>query len=306
MWIDTNILPKETVRLENKEASYEDAAMQLQGQFGDKFGAINALFSGLAFAGVIFTIIIQTREINNTNESFQSQLKTQQRQRFDSIFFQLLTLHSEITSKLIDLQHNGRHSFKSFHERLLISDPEFAAYGGFQKLEREQVRFIRDNGIGTQEIRARLEEADISNIESALAMGRGVCDNYLDESNEMQERRIKVAYTKAATLHIDNYSHYFRNLYHILRFLDQSDLIEIGEKDLYAKIIRSQLSDIELVALFYNSITHIELPGRASMELGFPKMGKLLVRFDILQNMSPRSLIHPSHKEIFNRNNKAQ
>ena len=27
-----------------------------QGQFGDQFGAVNALFSGLAFAGLIFTI----------------------------------------------------------------------------------------------------------------------------------------------------------------------------------------------------------------------------------------------------------
>ena len=33
-----------------------------QGQFGDQFGAVNALFSGLAFAGLIFTIILQKKE----------------------------------------------------------------------------------------------------------------------------------------------------------------------------------------------------------------------------------------------------
>lgn len=34
-----------------------------RGQFGDMFGAINSLFSGLAFAGVIFTIYLQREEL---------------------------------------------------------------------------------------------------------------------------------------------------------------------------------------------------------------------------------------------------
>ncbi len=32
--------------------------------FGDSFGAINALFSGLAFAGIIYTIFLQRRELH--------------------------------------------------------------------------------------------------------------------------------------------------------------------------------------------------------------------------------------------------
>ena len=35
-----------------------------QGEFGDKFGAINSLFSGLAFAGIIFTILLQRKELS--------------------------------------------------------------------------------------------------------------------------------------------------------------------------------------------------------------------------------------------------
>lgn len=33
------------------------------GQFGDMFGGINALFSGLAFLGVIYTILLQMEEL---------------------------------------------------------------------------------------------------------------------------------------------------------------------------------------------------------------------------------------------------
>ena len=34
-----------------------------RGQFGDSFGALNSLFSGLAFAGIIATIIMQRAEL---------------------------------------------------------------------------------------------------------------------------------------------------------------------------------------------------------------------------------------------------
>ncbi len=34
-----------------------------RGAFGDMFGAINALFSGFAFAGIIFTILLQREEL---------------------------------------------------------------------------------------------------------------------------------------------------------------------------------------------------------------------------------------------------
>lgn len=34
-----------------------------RGQYGDSFGAINSLFSGLAFAGIIYTIILQQKEL---------------------------------------------------------------------------------------------------------------------------------------------------------------------------------------------------------------------------------------------------
>lgn len=37
--------------------------MATRGQFGDIFGGVNALFTGLAFAGVIYTILLQRREL---------------------------------------------------------------------------------------------------------------------------------------------------------------------------------------------------------------------------------------------------
>jgi hypothetical protein len=35
----------------------------VRGQFGDTFGSINSLFSGLAFAGIIYTVLLQRQEL---------------------------------------------------------------------------------------------------------------------------------------------------------------------------------------------------------------------------------------------------
>lgn len=39
-----------------------------RGTFGDLFGAVNALFSGMAFAGLLYTIILQKHDINLQRE----------------------------------------------------------------------------------------------------------------------------------------------------------------------------------------------------------------------------------------------
>jgi uncharacterized membrane protein YedE/YeeE len=41
---------------------YPDATRQ--GQFGDMFGGLNTFFSGLAFLGVIYAIILQREELS--------------------------------------------------------------------------------------------------------------------------------------------------------------------------------------------------------------------------------------------------
>lgn len=76
------------------------------GEFGDMFGAVNALFSGLAFAGVILTVWLQSKELKlqrleleatraelaGQKEQLAQQTLAMRAQAQDSNFFQLLEL----------------------------------------------------------------------------------------------------------------------------------------------------------------------------------------------------------------------
>ncbi|MBY7786906.1 hypothetical protein KW410_12040 [Vibrio fluvialis] len=53
---------------------------------GDSFGIVNALFSGLAFAGLIITILIQREELNESREIFRAQ-------KFDDAFYRILDFY---------------------------------------------------------------------------------------------------------------------------------------------------------------------------------------------------------------------
>lgn len=84
-----------------------DGTWSNRGQFGDMFGAVNALFSGCAFAGIIITILLQReelslqrKELRDTRAEFAQQNKTLKLQRFETTFFNLLTLHNDLTAKL--------------------------------------------------------------------------------------------------------------------------------------------------------------------------------------------------------------
>jgi len=53
-------------------------APEARGAFGDMFGAANALFSGLAFAGLIYTLILQRTELKYQRQQLKLQYEEMQ------------------------------------------------------------------------------------------------------------------------------------------------------------------------------------------------------------------------------------
>ena len=82
--------------------------------------------------------------------------------------------------------------------------------------------------------------------------------------------------------------HYFRNLYQILRFINDS-LAGVEDKKLYGRLVRAQLSSDELFLLFYNCLS----------EVGVKKFKPLVEEFAMLQHVPKESLIHPEDMALY-------
>ncbi|MDM5277160.1 hypothetical protein QUF95_07190 [Paenibacillus silvae] len=78
-----------------------DAQSLEAGTFGDMFGAVNALFSGLAFAGLIYTITVQRQELSLQREAIRMQTEELKLQRLETA---RSADQFESQSKLLNLQ----------------------------------------------------------------------------------------------------------------------------------------------------------------------------------------------------------
>lgn len=75
--------------------------------FGDSFGAVNALISAFAFAGMIVTFVLQRYELSMQRKEleaqrmeFSSQNETLRLQRFENTFFNMMELQQSIVNDL--------------------------------------------------------------------------------------------------------------------------------------------------------------------------------------------------------------
>jgi hypothetical protein len=76
-----------------------------------------------------------------------------------------------------------------------------------------------------------------------------ITDNPLDNHKETIEIYNEVFFDCK-----DDISHYFRIVYRLVKFIDNSNMSD-DDKKMYSKILRSQFSEKELLILYYNSYT---------------------------------------------------
>ena len=204
--------------------------------FGDMFGAVGSLFSGLAFAGLIVAILLQAKqialqqqqlqdtreELRAQNQQISAQNETLKQQNFENTFFQLLKLHTEIINSI-------------------------DTYAGSGMQRKGRACFVHMY----QEFRNRYQENLMVNEMKGLT-------------------GINEVYRLFYPTHQADLGHYFRNLYHLIRFVHRSDA---QNKRDYTNLIRAQLSTHEQLLLFYNCLS----------DYGYEKFKPLIETYDLLQ-----------------------
>ncbi len=101
-------------------------------EFSDKIGAINALFTALAFAGVIHTVVMQREELElqrgeltltraeiaAQREQMELQNATLRQQQFETTFFQMLRLVDNCINDISFQDSRGRIVFSRFQDEI--------------------------------------------------------------------------------------------------------------------------------------------------------------------------------------------
>ncbi|KAA6326748.1 hypothetical protein EZS27_024188 [termite gut metagenome] len=225
--------------------------------FGDSFGAVNALISAFAFAGVIVAIVIQRNELRlqrkdlelQRNE-FSTQNKTLQLQRFENTFFNMLSLQQQIVNDL----------FYSNKDKIwLQKNTEYGIAG------EEVIDNITIKG-------RELFFFSFSNTEHHLKMDDGQKRKVLGMRGYLHFEGLENYDNSYTPSYFD---HYFRHLYTIIKFVDKSEFLSFDEKYKYTTMVRAALSRYELVWLYYNGLSSV----------GQRKFKKLIEEYSLLKNI---------------------
>ena len=235
------------------------------GLFGDSFGAVNALISAFAFAGVIVTFSLQRKELDLQRQElkaqrneFAQQNKTLKLQRFENTFFHMMELQQQIVSDLsIQLQ-----------ERELVAN----TWVGGKAMKEVYVEGLVK---GRQVFAYIYWHRKTTNPKGVYIM--------------VHEKGIE-GYPESP--YIEILDHYFRHLYTILRFVDETDAFatndegntdeeyEFKQKYHYTTILRATLSRYELLMLYYNGLS----------KFGHDRLKPLIEKYALLNNIDKESL----------------
>ena len=195
------------------------------GQFGDYIGGtLNPLFAFTALLALLYTIVLQSRELRNSAEqltksaeALEKQNLVLRKQSFEATFFQLLRLYNEVV--------RGLH--------ITLRESEFL--GG-------QARNVK------HEDRQCLES--LHNVlirEHYYSVARG-------DSLVPRREALNFAYHDFYSKYGHLVGHYFRTIYNIVKIVEKAEMPDEEKKE-YTNVLRAQLSKYELGLLLYNCMS---------------------------------------------------
>jgi len=224
------------------------------GQFGDYLGGVlNPVFGFLSVFALLVALVLQTRELRLSRESLKvsqeelkasreeqakaagalaAQNKAIQRQSFEQTFFAWLGTYRQILSETQEKDKQGRAALKEMWCRELSGENISGWDDYFLEGNTSIPRTLLGLGINS------LKDATTSHY-PAISRAAGETWSLLYQTCE---------------IHLDSF---YRVLYRLLKWIDEQspDSLSDTDKWLYISIVRSQLSWIEMVFLFYNGMT---------------------------------------------------
>lgn len=188
------------------------------GVFGDSWGAFTSIFSALGFCGVLWTIQLQRHAMKQIEMDSRKRDKSEKIRDFENSFFNMLN----ILQTIIKDMRIGGDGKKLDKEGRAVFTYYYSRFKG-ECIKKENIELI-----------AFLDKHSFS----------------VNKEMEKLSRLYKHYFSGRS----GNLSHYYRFVYNMFKFIHESAL-EGTEKKKYANILRAQISNYELLMLFYNGNT---------------------------------------------------
>lgn len=229
------------------------------GLFGDSFGAVNALFSGLAFAGVVVAIFLQREELRAQQEEFEKHTREFRKQ-------------NEVMDAQVEMM---RHQAQENHLFQLLNAWRLAAQGIRCYNEREG----KSEGFEGDAALEYLLSKFVTAMTNDNRLVNARANNDPDRWKLIAE---KFAGNECVTRSL------FALMVNCIRYIEK---VEASKQADYIDLVRSHLTDSELEALMYQGISeHVR---------GDKSLYESIERYHLLRHVSRQSLSFPQDLSFY-------
>lgn len=234
------------VAILNSAEMFGDIDFSQSGTFGDSWGALTSIFSALGFCGVLWTLKTQNDSLRRVEDENNRKEKNNIRRDFENSFFNMLNLLQVIIN---DMRVVNKHTKE-------VNAEGRSVFLYFFKPFKSKVLRNGDFRVSKNDSMKELEEW-------ADTIGKQYTEHFHDRSQ--------------------NLSHYYRFLFNTFKFIDESEIDDL-EKKKYANILRAQISNYELLMLFYNSLSD---DGK--------KFKRYFSKYEVLDNLPVIKMVYKNH-----------
>lgn len=297
------------------------------GTFGDMFGAVNALFSGFAFVGIIISIRMQSEELELQRNELKDTREEFKNQNFQTTFFNLLKNQRDIINEFSfnitevnargDVKNNefkGRGSFRQLKKEL-IKISEALKMEDFEKLDLEKIiddMTWLDSGDSILDFNLRASYINNANRPLTLHI-YNISEYKFNEFKNFRDEQIveKLGFIYEIFFRRNEYAigHYFRHFYHLLRFLDKSEQERIDEIKKESNRLGGDANEAEQIAKISEEFlgyvefikAQVDVPELILLfynSLNYEKAKKLFIKYQIFDVLSVGNLISEEHNVV--------
>lgn len=300
-------------------SGFETMSFLNTGQIGDTIGGISSPIVGIVSIILLAYTLIEQLDFN------RKQVLLQRQEQFKTTFFQLLQEQREITNSLYSSYEVVKLNEPTFTQKIAVKGQQFFRMGTFvlrnlfesmeygcychsynpEEIEQLIIKYESESDYDNylENEQDNLHSFSLSSIkkESCFCF---LNDKYKITSEEFEsykrmdiKQKIDFVYRRFFNVH-EECGYYFRHLYRILYFVKRSEDEELNGVEDFAvrqqiskryfelvQFVQAQMSTKELLMVFYNSFS-------------FPKLRDLLIKYNILENLTVENLIDFSHNCI--------
>ncbi len=256
--------------------------MGSRGAFGDMFGALGALFSGLAFAGLIVTMLQQREDLQNQKDEIVLQR--------DEIALQRLDLEAQ--TEALQLQKD---EIAQTNKELQLQRSEMMEQNQTIMLQRFENSFFHMLNMQQSVLRDIVYDpyffkAINPQINGEYKGREAIVQIYFSLKKVCYNCDIKDTLNNCKTqFEKATITPYFQQIYLILDHVDRASWLTGEERYNYTSILRTTFSKEELILLFYYGLWNSKLS----------KLKKLIETYALFMNLQKESLFSTDHYELY-------